>query len=182
MVLLYANKKKQIVQQAKQFCREHKINRYPVNIVNVCNELGIKVYEQYLPSKVSGFIGVDKSLEEKYQTDKVIVVNLFDDAKRRRFMIAHELAHYVLRRQSGELYAHRDVVDTPQRGIEKEANIFALNILMPEELMEEVLSRLCDKEGFVMSEEAVRYIADKFKVSKEEAKARLQNITKFHNC
>ena len=92
--------KAKIVQKANEICEQNNITHYPVNIVDICNAMGIAVYEQYLPSKVAGFIGVDDSLRERYHTDKVIVVNLADRAVRRRFTIAHELAHYVLHKKN----------------------------------------------------------------------------------
>lgn len=173
-------KKNEIIKRAEEFCNQHHINKYPVNIVDICNNLGIKVFEEYLPANVSGFIGIDsleKSFQTKYKTDAVIVVNLADSAKRRRFTIAHELAHYVLHKGEDEkLYAHRDVVDTPQRGIEREANIFASNILMPKELVEHALDILQEEMIFSTFEEKVEYIADHFKVSKQAARVRLEEL------
>lgn len=169
--------KAKIAQKANEICEQNNITHYPVNIVDICNAMGIAVYEQYLPSKVAGFIGVDDSLRERYHTDKVIVVNLADRAVRRRFTIAHELAHYVLHKKKDEtLYAHRDVIDTPQRGIEREANIFASNILMPERMVRDVLEELEERDFFAAFDEKIRYIANEFKVSKEAARVRLQDL------
>ena len=56
-----------------------------------------------------------------------------------RFTIAHELAHYILHRNGNKLYAHRDsdVEGVIKSSIEREANFFAANVLMPEKLIEE---------------------------------------------
>ena len=168
--------KKRILQRAKQFCEENGINDFPVNIVELCERQGIKVFEEYLPHNVSGFIVIQDKNFLGYNSNRVIVVNLSDSAKRRRFTIAHELAHYILHRsETGSLYAHRDAGQNG--GIETEANLFASYILMPTEL---VLKALKEFEkafyGGLTLEDKIIYISNLFAVSESAAQVRLSQL------
>lgn len=168
--------KKDVIQKAKNFCQEHNISNYPVNIVNLCSQNGLKVFEEYLPNDVSGFIVVQPDDFENYKTGKLIVVNLSDIPKRRRFTIAHELAHYILHKQeSATLYAHRDAGQ--HGGIETEADTFASNILMPENLVRIAIKRL-ESESRVKLPLSMKisYISNEFAVSLEAARIRLENL------
>ena len=168
--------KSEIINKAEKFCSEHNIDNYPVNIIGICNKLGIKVFEEYLPVNVSGFIMTDKNNFEKYDARKVIVVNLSDSPSRRRFTVSHELAHYILHKnKNDELFAHRDA---GQNGvIEREANAFASNILMPENLVRKEIQRIKDfSSGFLLPFLKVRHIAEAFAVSEASAEVRLKEL------
>lgn len=168
----------EIITKAKTFCEEQAINKYPVDIVNICNKMGIKVFEDYLGDDVSGFIVSQKEPFGKYGHDKVIVVNLYDSPRRRRFTIAHELAHYALHRsETNDVYAHRDA-DKIMSEAEKQANLFASIILMPESLVAKVLE---DLKATVWDEVPLylkcKRIAEAFGVSETVAQVRLAQLS-----
>lgn len=162
-----------------RFCDDNNIDSYPVEIVKICNEQGLKVFEEYLKPDESGLIVVDNKKWDKYDSDKFIVVNSYESATRRRFTIAHELAHFVLHKGENVLYAHRDMTDN--RGdnaeIEREANYFAANILMPEKLVinrvEEIRKNAV---GSTPSFLLAKLIADDFYVSESAAEVRLKQL------
>ena len=60
---------------------------------------------------------------------------------RRRFTLAHELGHWVCQVQEGKtapVYCRPvDVTEAADRALEREANVFAAELLMPEELVRE---------------------------------------------
>ena len=166
---------KDVKQKALDYCKEKEIENYPVNIVHLCNLEKISVFEKYLPPEVSGFIVTDKKNVLNYDSNKVIVVNLSDSARRRRFTIAHELAHYILHRNNeDELFAHRNVGNNSN--IEIEANIFASMILMPENLIEKSLDNLIELQGYADSFEKVNWISSQFAVSPAAAEVRLSQL------
>ncbi len=172
-----------IEKKAKEFCKKHNINSAPVEIIKICNDLGIKVFETYLKSDVSGLIIVDDKPWERYENaQKFILINLMENPARRRFTIAHELAHYVLHRDEGKLYAHRDTVQGGSRidRVESEANFFAANVLMPEDIMRfavrEIEGRSLYKMPGLM---LVKEIADIFLVSEAAAEVRLKQLKLF---
>ncbi len=165
----------EIVEKAKEICNQHGIASYPVNIVDLCNKHGLKVFEECLPPNVAGFIVVQKENFNKYNTNKLIVVNTANSPGRKRFTIAHELGHYVLHNKSGELYAHRDAGQSG--GIETEANVFASCVLMPESAIDEAVQEL--KESFwgdIDDASLVHYISERFAVSNEAATVRLRQL------
>lgn len=171
--------KNEVIKKAKAFCKENQIITCPVNIIDICNEKGIKVLEAYLPPEVSGYIMTSKNGVPGYDADQVIIVNLSDAPTRRRFTIAHELAHYVLHKKpEDDIYAHRDVGEYNSK--EREANIFASNILMPEELVREEIRRLCDTMwGDVSPLIKINRVAERFAVSSSAAEVRLKELNEL---
>lgn len=115
-------------------------NVFPRNIVSICNALGITVQEtREFPDNISGMIFKEN---DKY----FILVNKFHSIGRKSFTIAHELGHYFLHREalddSSQIvsYIKSNNQDCPAlaRGLsynsmEREANNFAAEILMPEQ-------------------------------------------------
>lgn len=170
----------EVKKRAEDFCKEHGITEYPVEIVRVCNENGLKVFEEYLGGDVSGLIVVDEKKWEKYDSNQFISVNLTDSAVRRRFTIAHELAHFVLHKnKESKLYAHRDLNSDQETrsNIEQEANYFAANVLMPEKLVKKRVEEIQkDIWGNILGSELVKEIADSFVVSESAADVRLRQL------
>lgn len=170
---------REVIREAENFCETHNINDYPVGIVALCKKLGLSVFEEYMNPDVSGIIVVDNKEWEKYGTNQFIVVNLVELPTRRRFTVAHELAHYILHKNNSVLYAHRDLrQDSPdQKRIETEANLFATNILMPEKLIRDKVEDIKSQgfgnvPAFVLRKE----IADSFLVSESAAEVRLKQL------
>lgn len=167
---------KNVIDRAKDFCDDNGINSYPVKIVELCEKQGIKVFEEYLPKEVSGFIIIQEDNFRDYDTGKLIVINLSDSARRRRFTIAHELAHYLLHRDTrSELYAHRDAGQNNR--MEQEANLFAANILMPEDLVKKALENISDDSSCALPPSMkIEYIANEFAVSFNAALVRMEQL------
>ena len=169
----------EVKKKAEEFCEQNGIKSYPVEIVRICRENGLKVFEEYLDSDISGLIVVDDKEWDKYGADKFIIVNLAESAVRRRFTIAHELAHYILHRNGNRLYAHRDMTNdgTVKNSIEQEANYFAANVLMPESLIRDKVDDLKSEVwGKLPNFVLIREIADHFVVSESAAEVRLKQL------
>ena len=115
-------------------------NKFPLNIVDICNKMGIIVQETVeFPDNVSGVIF-------KENGNYYILVNKNHSIGRKSFTIAHELGHYILHKdlldKENELVSYikskENGKDYPilARGLEynkreTEANNFAAKILMP---------------------------------------------------
>lgn len=170
----------EVKKKAQEFCNKNGISSYPVEIVRICKENGLKVFEEYLNQDVSGLIVVDDKVWTKYNTNQFILVNLAESATRRRFTIAHELAHFVLHRNGSKLYAHRDMTSNDSNfrsSIEQEANYFAANVLMPEELIRNKVEEIReDTWGVLPNFVLIREIADNFAVSESAAEVRLRQL------
>jgi predicted transcriptional regulator len=99
----------------------------PMNINAVAEFLGLDVIEEIMDDDLSGYL-------EFRQGAWVAGVNALHHKNRQRFTIAHEIAHYVLHRDRAasfhdQTFARR-ASSTDQ--MEKEADRFAANLLMPE--------------------------------------------------
>jgi IrrE N-terminal-like domain len=88
-------------------------------------------------------------------SERRIVVHSEEPAPRRRFTIAHELGHWICQCLEGSaepVYCRAEEigVDAEAKALEREANIFAANLLMPES----VVRALGDENRFGVSDEA----------------------------
>lgn len=133
--------KNEVIKKARQFCLENNIDTYNVRIVDICEKYGLSVYEAYLPKNIDGFIAVQNEEFKKFGTNKIIVVNLWNDARKRRFTIAQAFSQYYLH-QSKILKKQTTYVHycAGNRRSEYENRIFAYNILMPEYLVKKAVN------------------------------------------
>lgn len=107
--------------------------------------------------------------------NRLIVINsrLGEEAdfnKRRRFIAAHEYAHFKLHNDGHDIFAHRDYSEK-EALVEKEADYFARCLLMPKHLVENVINLWGIKDASI--EEKVSVISDIFKVTEKKARQRL---------
>lgn len=68
--------------------------------------------------------------------ERRILVNADEHETRQRFTIAHELGHWICQCLEGTaepVYCRANDVDESARALEREANVFAAELLMPEE-------------------------------------------------
>lgn len=109
---------------------------YPVGVIPIANELGINVYKVGgFPDNISGRIY--RSKERGGRSGYAIDVNGDHSDTRRRFTIAHEIAHYLLHRdqigdQMFDDYLYRSGLSN---ALERQANRLAADILMPYNLI-----------------------------------------------
>jgi hypothetical protein len=140
----------------------------PVPVTALAHELGIKVYQSAgLAATVSGKLVRD--VERGGQSGYAIVVNATHVETRRRFTIAHEIAHFVLHRSDvgsgiSENEFYRSTLSNAQ---EAEANRLAADILMPWPLIYQII------ETEKVRADDFAYLAKKFNVSEAAMKIRL---------
>ncbi len=137
----------------------------PVNIVGIAKYIGIQVWEdEQLPQGVSGKLFRDTKHGGAKQYS--IVIRAQDPPVRKRFTVAHELAHYILHRTMFKEVLVDDALYRSSLGgrIEAQANGLAADLLMPWHL----LSTVSDKPA---SE-----LAKMFDVSEDAMNIRLQRI------
>jgi len=143
-------------------------NTVPVPVVAIAGELNAEVYESSsLPDSKSG------SISKKDKGGYEIIVNANHSTNRKRFTIAHEIAHIILhsdileKAKTHEDFSKRPVMlnrDSKDAGIkiEKEADKLAGQILMPDDLFKNIWG---------MSN-SVEEVADYFQVSQSAANMR----------
>ena len=104
-----------------------------VDITRLSCRLGFNVGNAKLDESEEGFVAVRPSSTKRKDTlgDKVIGVNRVREVVWKRFIIAHELAHFVLHYKVGSLYLHKYNKKVEKGTEEKEASYFAAALLMP---------------------------------------------------
>ena len=127
----------------KRILEKHQ-TRAPVRMVPLANDLEIKVYRvQGWPNSISGRIY--RSGANGGGSGFAIEVNADHPETRRRFTIAHELAHFALHQRDigrGEgLYDDALYRSGLSNYKEVQANQWASRILMPDDLIHEEMAR-----------------------------------------
>jgi hypothetical protein len=154
----------QKMDQARRYIRTFQKGA-PVNVTTIANDLGLNVWELTdLQENISGKLFPD--VKHGGKSGYSIGVNAREAYVRKRFTVAHEIAHFLL---------HRDQIrngiqeDTFYRGglstqAEVEANKLAADILMPYHLIREISS-----QGI----REIKELAKRFEVSEAAMKIRL---------
>lgn len=118
-----------------------------------------------------------------------VSVKKTDHYYRKRFTMAHELAHFVLHKDriSGDVIKDYDPEQSNNgRSINREvgvsseqefeANLYAAKLLMPEDLVVEYAKERGVLAGGVIDEEALKEIAMAFQVSKDAMRIRINGL------
>lgn len=168
----------EIRQKAIQVLERCGVMTPPVPVEVIAKFLGVQI--RYEPGQEDHVSGMAYRLENG---QAIIGVNAAHANTRRRFTIAHELAHLLL--HEGEVfhfdegfasvYGFRDEDETSGREKEQEANAFAATLLMPEQLVRADLARL--KLLFdIESDRAIAHLAKRYQVSVQAMTFRLSTI------
>lgn len=136
----------------------------PIDPARIATRLGLDVVEALLDENVAG------ALVKEQGRDPLILLNQEDSSNRKRFTCAHEIGHYVRRRDNLDNFEYVDrrdfLASLGQDPDEIYANAFAANLLMPRD----EVKRLVD-DGVSDFEMALR-----FGVSREAMHYRLSNM------
>ena len=132
----------------------------PVQIISMAHAMNMKVFEtQGWPDNICGSITQEDGIY-------VIRANANHAKTRRRFTIAHEIAHFVLHRDLIGDGVQDDALYRSHLGsnLERQANSFAADLLMPWALVER-----CMKQGA----DSIQRLAQELQVSKAAMSIRL---------
>ncbi len=156
--------RQEIEQRAAEVLREHGLESIPIDPVVLANRLGMAVYNaKFSDDSIVGMIA-------KRGDQVTLLVNQADPPYRKRFTIAHELAHHFLHLLGdgefvdGEANLFRQFQEdqdkiTPEWRREMQANMFAAALLMPEDSVRSEWKRLRSVEAmarlFNVSESAM---------------------------
>lgn len=113
--------------EARRLLARCNVQAPPVSLSVICEHLNIALAEHVLGNR-------DATLMNSQLTDKVLImVNPNKTRRRQRFSIAHELGHYILEHPSIAFSGGDGYMQTPEE--ERQADIFAAELLMPEHLL-----------------------------------------------
>ncbi|MNJ97106.1 hypothetical protein D3C87_148470 [compost metagenome] len=122
-----------------------------------------------------------------------IGVNKANSLERKRFTIAHEMAHYSIHwkpmsRSNQEVFVDKDLFmkfrntmnnyDREEIRMEKEANAFAAALLMPKHFIENELNK--PEYQKLKESDIIQKLAKRFKVSEPAMTYRLANLQMFY--
>lgn len=134
----------------------------PMDIEGIAEFLGLEISEELMEDDISGYL-------EFKDGAWVIGVNSLHHINRRRFTIAHEIAHYILHRDPNRNFV--DVVFARRRDdatvMEREADDFAARLLMPTEKLRAEIGN---------GQTSLQNLATLFKVSALAMKYRVQSL------
>ena len=170
-----AIRRKHIRSVAETLLETRGITDAPVPVDRIAESLGIEVRRETVDEDLSGFLFRD--LE---QGTAIIGVNAGLKENRVRFTIAHELGHFLLHEgETVHFDGKRPGLTLNLRGIEaskgsddneREANLFAAELLMPVKFLERAL---LNDSSDLMDENTLQDLAKKYQVSVQALTFRL---------
>ncbi len=167
---------KQILSMASYYS-----GRCATPIVKIAKIFEFQTYKKMLNE--SGDININGDTFNIYGHDKVILVNKNEELFHQRFVIAHELAHYLFDFLGNSKYEDpkikfaepykKDNHDTPQ---ERRANTFAAEIMMPKELFIKQYNIAVNENSSNMF--VLIYLSKYFETSMDSIEKRIWEVSK----
>lgn len=142
-------------------------------IVKIANCFGFSCYKaENIPQEISGNIFVGGTTESIYNTDKVIIVGYNEEYEHQRFIIAHELAHYLIdyigsaeSKDKRLLFSKAYHKNNSFSEEEVRADRFAAELLMPAELFLKKYVKAMEASDFNKTY-TISYLATFFRTKK----------------
>lgn len=165
---------------ARKILRDLGIKKAPISLDVIVKKLGIRLTQEPFDKELSGVL-------IKEGGAIAIGVNSQHHENRQRFTVAHEIGHYTLN-HPGEIFIDKTlrqkavVVRRDGRsseGTDKheiEANRFAAELLMPNDLIHEEVSKRLSKSKTPNADDLVHDMAALFLVSTQAMEIRLVNL------
>jgi Zn-dependent peptidase ImmA (M78 family) len=164
-------------EDAEELIHQYSKFEAPVKVENIARAMGIRVIPYPLENDVSGILVIEPD-------GATIGFNQLESRVRRRFTVAHEIGHYLYHNEEStskvfvdkgyKVHFRRTPEDEPEAiKREREANLFASCLLMPETL---ILKAIEDLEFDLGSEDSIRHLAKQFDVSTTAMTYRIQKI------
>jgi Zn-dependent peptidase ImmA (M78 family) len=171
--------RREIEEKVASLLKQHSISGPSIAVDMIAVAEGLPIIEHTFAGDVAGALISGNG-------SSAIAVNSAQHLHRKRFTIAHELAHYLLGHQKdGEDHIdwkfsilRRDGKSSEGSDLKEiEANIFAANLLMPRQFLHADLTAQAGLNGEVdVSDELIQGLAKKYKVSERAMTFRLINL------
>lgn len=149
-----------IRRQAERLLDAAGISREPVSLRDIVSALNLELVQTTREP-----FSCEAALE-RVGDGRAIVLRGGADERRRRFTIAHEIGHFVLHPQR-ERPERGGAATQGMRREEREADLFAAELLMPDHLV---------REAVVEHGADVARLADRFQVSAKAMRIRLERL------
>jgi Zn-dependent peptidase ImmA (M78 family) len=169
--------RREIEEKVRLLLKKHDISDAPVSVDMIARSEGLPIVESAFAGDVSGAL---------LRKDGVagIVVNAQQHPNRKRFTIAHELAHFLLDHTDTDhvdwqfTILRRDESSSDASDVrEIEANAFAANLLMPKDFLRRDLDQYRNFRGELELDDACKQaLAKRYRVSEIALTYRLVNL------
>lgn len=140
-----------------------------VDIVSFAKRFGFLVGNAQLDESEDGFLIIQPAEPQ----DKIIGVNSNRSFEFKRFVIAHEFAHFILHYKQGTAYLHREHKKGKTEA-ENDADYFAAALLMPSEAFKRMYNKL--KASGLNENATCLELASVFKVPFESVSRRVNEL------
>lgn len=155
----------------------------PTPIIKIATEFGFATYTtQNMPEDISGNIFVGGSTKKYYNVDKVIIVGKNEPLPHQRFIVAHELAHYLMDYIGNRDYVGKNLLFTKtypkishNSHEEIRADRFAAELLMPKNVFKLEYVRAMTRSDY-SDEYTITYLSQLFKTKESSVKRRIQEV------
>lgn len=171
-----AVRRKVIRAQVEHLLETQRIKNGVVDVEKLAKALGAEIKKDHVDDKLSGFL-----LRDTTNRRAIIGVNASHPKNRQRFTIAHEIGHLLLHkgeqihidRMDGGYYVNSRNSESSEgtNEEEKEANLFAAELLMPKKFLDADLAKHDDLDLF--DETVLQNLAKKYEVSLQALTYRL---------
>jgi len=153
-------------------------------IIKIANYFGFSCLKaNNMPDNISGNIFVGGTTKSIYNTDKVIIVGSDEEYAHQRFIIAHELGHYLIDYIGSPESENPSLLFTKtypkvNHCSEKEirADRFAAELLMPSKLFTKQYIKAAEASDF-NKKYIVSYLSTFFKTKKSSIERRINEVT-----
>lgn len=155
----------------------------PIPIVNIAKKFGFLCLQaKDMPDDISGNIFIGGNTRKIYNSDKVIIVGCFEEKEHQRFIIAHELAHYLMdyigsaaSQNTDSLFSKAYLKQNHDTGEEIRADRFAAELLMPTELFLKQYAKAMERSNYNKSY-TLSYLSTFFKTKKTSIEKRIDEV------
>ncbi len=150
--------------------------------VALAKKLNFSLFLANFDDSIDGVIIVDetKSKIDKFDNNKIIAVNSSANKIRKRFIIAHELAHYIKESENNKkvVYATRDHNNDIRGFDEQEIDYMAAALLMPKDEFKKDWDNLNNKILYPNFDENAKWrkLMDKYAVDIDGVQRRISEI------
>lgn len=166
-------RKKQVKAMVSKLLRDGEIRQPPIPVDRVARNLGLRVRHVPFEGEISGSL-------IRQGKDALVGVNSMHHENRQRFTLAHEMGHFLLHKGDRVILDRSfrvNLRDTNGKNTEDpeevEANLFAAELLMPEEFL---VNSLRDKKIDIEEDDIIEALANDYKVSPQAMTYRLVNL------
>lgn len=156
---------KKAKEKAMELLQNYDIREPVVPVFDIARQEGLKIVGFESRDKLKDFSGFYDS------RIKTIYINNEDSPNRQIFTVAHELGHYKLQHALGNLEVlPRYANPVAKEPVEQEANFFAANLLVPENMLKETMKK------YKLTSLDTDLLSKLFGVSREVMTYRLQDF------